>query len=268
MIDVGSGDPILIIPGIQGRWEWMRPAIDALAATSRVLSFSLSEVPCDPQCFDRWEAYIEGLLDAAGIDRITLVGVSFGGVVAARFASRHASRVNGLVLVSAPGPGFQMGRRLESYLRRPLLSYPAFVLRAAVHLLPEVIASQPTWAGRAAFMVKHVSRTLRYPADPRKIAVWTKTWTNGGAPHTGVQDPQALPPTLVLTGEPVLDRVVPVASTLEYLNLIQGARYVRLRHTGHLGIVSTPQVFARVVGEFIRELDLHGSGRIDRSTPG
>src|SRR5688572_20432488 len=86
MIDIGTGDPILLVPGIQGRWEWMRPAIDELAAVSRVLSFSLSEVPCDEHCFERWEAYIDGLLDTAGLDKVTLVGVSFGGVVAARYA--------------------------------------------------------------------------------------------------------------------------------------------------------------------------------------
>jgi pimeloyl-ACP methyl ester carboxylesterase len=265
MIDVGHGTPILLIPGIQGRWEWMRPAIDELSASSRVLSFSLSDVPPDAQCFDRWETHIDGLLDAAGIDRVTLVGVSFGGLVALRYASRRPARVTGIVLVSSPGPDFQLTSRLTSYLRNPALSLPAFALRAVAHLLPEVIASQSTWLARVRFLASHLGRTLRYPVNPRNMATWTKAWKDdGGAGVPGFQGSAVLPPTLIMTGEPVLDRVVPVASTLEYLNVIPGARHVLLRRTGHIGIVSMPKAFAGIVGEFVRELDLQGTSGDDR----
>ena len=33
MIDVGNGPPLVLIPGMQGRWEWMQPTVNALAAT-------------------------------------------------------------------------------------------------------------------------------------------------------------------------------------------------------------------------------------------
>ena len=42
MIDVGNGPPLVLIPGLQGRWEWMRPTVNALARTFRVLSFTLA----------------------------------------------------------------------------------------------------------------------------------------------------------------------------------------------------------------------------------
>ena len=32
MIDGNSDSPLVLIPGIQGRWEWMEPAVDALGA--------------------------------------------------------------------------------------------------------------------------------------------------------------------------------------------------------------------------------------------
>ena len=31
IVDRGSGVPVVVIPGIQGRWEWMKPGVDALA---------------------------------------------------------------------------------------------------------------------------------------------------------------------------------------------------------------------------------------------
>jgi pimeloyl-ACP methyl ester carboxylesterase len=58
-------------------------------------------------------------------------------------------------------------------------------------------------------------------------------------------------PTLIITGEPHLDRVVPVRSSLEYLDLIPGARHAELRGTGHVGLITMPDRFAEVVDEFI-----------------
>ena len=42
IFDEGSGPPIVVIPGVQGRWEWMRPALRALATHCRVISYSLA----------------------------------------------------------------------------------------------------------------------------------------------------------------------------------------------------------------------------------
>ena len=56
--------------------------------------------------------------------------------------------------------------------------------------------------------------------------------------------------TLVITGEPELDRIVPVSSSLEYLSLIPGATHVTFPHTGHLGFTTRPREFARLVTDF------------------
>ena len=52
VIDVGSGPAIVIVPGIQGRWEWMKPAVDALSADCRVITFSLAD---EPSCGGRFD---------------------------------------------------------------------------------------------------------------------------------------------------------------------------------------------------------------------
>jgi pimeloyl-ACP methyl ester carboxylesterase len=58
-------------------------------------------------------------------------------------------------------------------------------------------------------------------------------------------------PTLVITGEPGLDRVVPVDSTRRYAEVIRGARYAMLERTGHLGLVTRADRFSHIVCEFI-----------------
>ena len=42
VIDRGSGAALVVIPGIQGRWEYAEPAIEALAERFRVISFALA----------------------------------------------------------------------------------------------------------------------------------------------------------------------------------------------------------------------------------
>ena len=41
LIERGNGPALVLIPGLQGRWEYLRPAVDALSASFRVLTFSL-----------------------------------------------------------------------------------------------------------------------------------------------------------------------------------------------------------------------------------
>jgi pimeloyl-ACP methyl ester carboxylesterase len=61
-------------------------------------------------------------------------------------------------------------------------------------------------------------------------------------------------PTLVITGERELDRVVTCDETMDYVSLIEGARFQRLEDTGHLGTISAPDRFAAIVSRFSRSL--------------
>jgi pimeloyl-ACP methyl ester carboxylesterase len=247
VIDTGTGSPMLIIPGIQGRWEWMIPAVDALSRVHRVITFSLDE---EPEPGDFWDAFITRLLDRVMARPVTLVGVSFGGLVAARYAARHPERVGALVLVSAPSPGRPLDDRSLSYIRRPFLSVPAFAIRGLSRLLPEVIAARPDWWSRLRCFVGHAGRVVRFPLSPRHMAAWVHAWQ---ALDIAADCRRIVAPTLVMTGEADLDQVVPLASTLDYLALIPGARYVKLANTGHIGLVTRPEAFAALVGEFSKD---------------
>ena len=135
MIDVGSGPAIVLIPGIQGRWEWIRPAMNALAGQCRVITSSLPGEPGVERRsaaggFDQFVGHIDHLMDEAKMPNAVVCGISFGGLVALRYAARRPERVRALILVSTPGPEWKPAARQARYMRWPILSSPLFVLGA------------------------------------------------------------------------------------------------------------------------------------------
>ena len=58
-------------------------------------------------------------------------------------------------------------------------------------------------------------------------------------------------PTLIVTGDEALDSVVPVEVTQQYRDLIPGARYEKMDHTGHIGMLTQPERFANIVCSFV-----------------
>jgi pimeloyl-ACP methyl ester carboxylesterase len=128
------------------------------------------------------------------------------------------------------------------------LSLPLFAMRAVTRLAPELASAVPGWAARLRFGAGYAARAVRYPASPRQMANVVDEWRRTDL--TTIIG-QITAPTLVITGEHDLDRVVPVASTLEYLSLIPGAVHARLPRTGHIGFLSKPAEFAALVSDFI-----------------
>ena len=45
IVEHGRGQPLVLIPGLQGRWEYLRPTIDALGDVYRVVTFPLCDEP-------------------------------------------------------------------------------------------------------------------------------------------------------------------------------------------------------------------------------
>jgi len=253
--------PIVIIPGIQGRCEWMRPAIEALREglarrgaerEGGVFTFSLNEEDGTGDPFDQWMSMIQTQVERSGSDRVVLVGVSFGGLVAARYAARHPEHVAALVLVSTPSPQMRLGQFELGMVKNPITRLPLFALRGIRRLAPEIFAAKPTWRDRLLFTASYGWQVMSKPVAPRQMARWVQAWQ---ASDIASECSGITAPTHLITGEPRLDRVVPVQSTLHYLTLIPGSTFSRLPRTGHIGLVSRPHEFAALIDEFLHAVD-------------
>ena len=256
MIDVGSGPPVVLIPGIQGRWEWLWPAVDALERRCRVISFSLDEGHgsgrrVDPaRGFDDYLDQIEAVMAHAGLADAAVCGVSFGGLIALHWAARRPERTRALVLVSTPAPNWTPNCRVHWYLRAPRLLSPVFAAQSPFRLGPEIWHALDSVGDRLLFSGRHLARLTRSPFSPVEMADRVRRMSTV---DFEADCRQVTAPTLVLTGEPELDRVVPVDDTRRYTDRIAGARHATLERTGHIGLVTRPDRFAEMVGPFVAQ---------------
>jgi len=253
VIDVGRGEPVILIPGLQGRWEWMRPTVERLAERYRVLAYSLcdertSDFPWDETLgFGNYVRQVGEVLDRAGLQQATLIGVSYGGLIATEFAARHCDRVSRLVLASSLPTDWTPDRRARFYMRAPRLLSPVFVMSSPLRLQPEVRAAFPGLTRRLRFLVEHGIRVTLAPLSPPRMARrirWVESYAFADPSEVRV-------PVLVVTGEPGLDRVVPVEVSRRHLARLRTAHHVILPRTGHLGIVTRPEQFRDVVDRFM-----------------
>src|SRR6201987_3248225 len=73
--------------------------------------------------FDTWVRDLETVVDAAGLDSFTLLGISRGGAIAIAYAVKHPDRVSKLVLYGAfPAGLYHYGSPKELEARRALIS--------------------------------------------------------------------------------------------------------------------------------------------------
>jgi pimeloyl-ACP methyl ester carboxylesterase len=158
--------------------------------------------------------------------------------------------VSALILVSAPAPVWQLRPGDAFCIRNPRLSFPYFAVRALRRLLPELYRARATWPDRLRLAREYFHRSLSAPFQPRASAQWVREWH---AADIAADCTRISSPTLVVTGDPAIERVVPVDRTLEYLRLIPGARHAELAGTGHIGIITKPGAFLDVAGPFISQ---------------
>lgn len=253
IIQRGQGPPIVLVPGIQGRCEWQLPTVPALATLGRTVTFSLCDEPgsgfawTEAAGFENYLTQLDDVLRQAQVERPLLVGVSYGGLIAAEYAARTPQGIAGLVLASAPPPHWTLPARVQRYVRAPRLMTPAFLLGAPARLYPELRATFPATRDLLRFAVSHGLRVATAPASPLRM-VRRLRWMREARFSTTRPIPV---PALIVAGEPALEKVVPPQDTLRYLEWIPHARVATLARTGHSGTVSKADAFAALIADFM-----------------
>lgn len=99
----GQGQPLVLIMGLRRSLSWWYRQLPELSRRFRVIAFDnrgagRSDQPDMEYSIKLLAADTAGLMDALGVDRAHVLGVSMGGYIAQELALAHPERVMGLVL--------------------------------------------------------------------------------------------------------------------------------------------------------------------------
>ncbi|HEV7655974.1 MAG TPA: alpha/beta fold hydrolase [Mycobacteriales bacterium] len=239
------GDPaVLLISGSSSSMDWWEPGFcTALAGGGRfVIRYDLRDTgqsvhyPVGSPDYGSRDlvADVAGLLDAYGVERACLLGISMGGAIAQLTALLRPSRVSALVLLStfAPGgPPVGMDPALAEYFQQAPetdWSDPAAVLDQQIDYQRELAAESVPFDEPAA-------RALTEAAFARTLDV-RASLTNHDLIRSDVDDwysrlGEIRVPTLVVHGAE--DRFIRPAHGEALARSIPGARLLLLPGVGH-----------------------------------
>jgi pimeloyl-ACP methyl ester carboxylesterase len=199
--------------------------------------------------FESWVRDMEAVVDAAGLERFSLLGISQGCAVAIAYAFRHPERVDKLVLYG----GYAVGRSLrvttpQEELERTLLSNlirvgwgrdnPAFRQVFGTLFLPEGTPEQHQWFNDLAKTMP-MENALRVRQTTDVIDVRAEA----AAVHA---------PTLVLHARG--DAMIPFETGRQLAAHIPGARFVPLESRNHV-LLETEPAWSRFLEEVRAFLD-------------
>lgn len=133
----GEGAALVLLHGLgtgSADWDFVMPA---LAQRYRVIApcqrgFGESDRPRGPYSIPVLADDVRGLLDALGIERCHLCGVSMGGAVALQFAVDHPARLDSLIVInSQPSFVIDSWKKRLMYLSRLWLAHTIGLRRLA-----------------------------------------------------------------------------------------------------------------------------------------
>ena len=244
---VGDGPPLVkaanYLTHIEFDWEspvW-RHWLDELSANHELIRYDergcgLSDWNVDDFSLDAWITDLESVIEASGLQRFPLLGISQGGAVALAYAVRHPEKVSHLILYGAYGRGRLLRSNSPEHLREAetLLDLmrvgwgrdnPAFRQVFSTLFMPEGTADQMTWFNELQRRTTSAQNAVRfeeafYSLDVTKLA------------------PKVTTPTLVLHAR--ADAMVPFEEGRRLAALIPGSTFVPLEGRNHILLENEP----------------------------
>ncbi len=246
----GQGFPLVMIMGLGANLDWWPPRIvERLSRRYRLLLFDnrgagRTDKPGGRYSIRLMAGDTAALVEAVGIRRAHVLGVSMGGMIAQELALNHPERVERLVLACTTCGGIRSvppAPRALAWLSARNVPPEVFRERQLKLLFPDEFAAR-----HRQEIEEYWRRAGRWPtpadAYRRQLAAILRFNSYGRLPRI-----QA--PTLVMTGD--RDILVPPKNSEILASRIPGARLEVFPGGGHGFIAQFPERFCRVVEEFL-----------------
>ncbi len=256
---IGTGPPLVKASNWLTHldFEWDSPIWrhwwSALSLHHRVVRYDergngMSQRDVSDVSFDTWVRDLETVVDAAGLDRFPLLGISRGGPIAIAYAMKHPERVTHLALYGAFSAGLNhVGQPHELEARRALVSLmrlgwglnnPAFCKVFTCRFIPEATPEHERWFDelqRVSTSPENAARLMECDDDIDVRPLLSQVTT----------------PTLVIHCD--RDQAVPAENGRQIAAAIPNVRYVSLPGANHLMLEEEPAwtMFLEELGLFL-----------------
>ncbi len=241
VVQVGSGPSLVIVPGLAGGWRLAAPLARHLAATHEVTLVGLrgDRFPYGRGRVDDigdFAADVAMVIDHLGLERPSVLGLSFGGAVALELASR---RPYGLTSLIVTGVEARFRHSLAASIARRVLE--RFVIPSDSGFVNQFFnllhGGIPQPGPLVDFVVERCWDTDQSVLARRLALVESLDLSDR------LDDVRTR--TLVIAG--ARDVVVPPARQRELAEALPDGRFVRIEGAGHIGFLSHAAEFARAV---------------------
>lgn len=246
----GSGEPLLLVPGLLFGAEHWRPQMEVLASDYDVVAVDLrgqyhTTTTDDQAGYDMWNQMedVYGLIQALGIAPTHYAGLSMGGFIGMRMALKYPKSLRDLILIDTQAHS-------EDPEKAAMYAGMRQILRAGQ--FDAVAPAMPATFFCDDFIANHSDQVDAWLARLRE-----NNHEGSANASQGVDERDDITerlgeinlPTLVAHGTE--DVPIEIERAEEMASLIPGARFVRIEGAGHQSNVDHPDEVTSLIQEFL-----------------
>lgn len=251
-LSAGSGPPLVLLHGLHGlaeHWQWVLPAFAEhfTCYAPELIGHGRTERIRSRYRLDDYTDHLRAILDSLDLERVSIVGNSLGGGVAAGLAQQDPDRVERLVLACPAGFGRSSGVEVVRYFVG-LFEVLSGIRTGLLRRWSERLQFADGKGADPRFFESKEADAIRRRRDP----VFRRTTLAQalGIAALGRIDPARITqPTLIVWGTE--DGTLPWEHALGAIDRLPRARLLLLPKCGHLPHVESPERFFEVALEFL-----------------
>jgi pimeloyl-ACP methyl ester carboxylesterase len=246
----GDGPVLVLLHGFIVDSRMWRPQLESLSDQFTVIAWDAlgtgqSSDPPETFGIGDWADCLAGLLDAVGVQRAHIVGLSWGGILAQEFYRRHAARVLSLVLTDTYAgwkgslPEQVVHNRLDTCLQDASLPPNQLVTKYLSGAFSESVTQE----------VREELANIMSDFHPTGFRLMAIT-----SAQVDTRDllPSIRVPTLLIWGD--ADKRSPMNVAYQIRDAIPGARLAIISGAGHVSNLEKPDQFNTIVRDFYLHL--------------
>ena len=248
----GEGFPLVMIMGLGGSLDWWEPGmIQVLSRNFKTITFDnrgagRTEVSDKEYTIKLFADDTAGLMDALGIPRAHVLGISMGGMIAQELALNYPEKVEKLVLCSTECGGERTVPPSEGTLNLLMRSGGAPSAEEAAKMVVPLCFTDEFVVRNPGIIGSFLERVLRAPTSSEVFLRQT-----GAIMSFSTFDrlPGIKAPTLVLAGK--RDILIPAENGSILAKAIPGARLVILENSAH-ALTEDAEEATKAIAEFLQ----------------